>query len=206
MLGTSWRFVAVSIFLLSGCGQAQTYAPAERIALDQVPGNAPLPVPTKQPKGTVWAVDGARSISFGMLGQAPLLTLACRVGANRAAALHYTRLDAADPGAEALFALVGGKGIARLPIQAENVTEGWQWAGDLPASDSRLDVFSGPATATLPGAGMIELPASDAVRQLLDSCRREGAAATPDPVTSASAPAQSLPNVPSNPAVSPAAR
>ena len=190
--------IHVAALLLTACGQAPADAPAERIALDQIPANAPLPLPSAQPDGAVWAVSGAQSLSFGAPGGAALLTLVCRVGAGRTAALRYTRLDAADPGAEALFALVGGKGIARLPVEAQKAENGWHWSGDLPAADPRLDVFAGPATATLPGAGMLDLPASALPASLIAECRRAGVA---DPAS-----AQSLPNLPSNPAVSPAAR
>ena len=190
--------IHVAALLLTACTQAPADAPAERIALDQIPANAPLPPPAKQPDGAVWAVSGAQSLSFGAPGSAALLMLECRVGAGRIAALRYTRLDAADPGAEALFALVGANGIARLPVEAEQVAGGWHWSGDLPAADPRLEVFAGPATATLPGAGMLDLPASALPASLIAACRRAG---VPDPAST-----QSLPNLPSNPAVSPAAR
>ncbi len=188
--------------VLTACSPSHTDAPAQRIALDQVPANAPLPAPTEQPKGAVWA-GHAQSASFGVPASAALLTLACRVGADRIAVLRYTRLAPADAGAEALFALVGAKGIARLPVAAERALGGSQWTGELPAADPRLEIFAGPATATLPGAGMIELPGSSEPARLIAECRRQGAPPAP---ALASPPPQSLPNLPSNPAASPADR
>ena len=194
--------VLAAALLLAACSPSNTDAPAQRIALDQVPADAPLPAPAAQPKGAVW-VSQAQSASFGVPGSAALLKLACRIGADRTAMLEYTRLDPADPGAEALFALVGAKGIARLPIAAQRIGGESQWTGELPAADPRLEIFAGPATATLPGAGMIELPGSGEPARLIAECRRQGA----PPATASASPAlQSLPNVASNPALSPADR
>ena len=106
------------------------------------------------------------------------------------------RYAPADKGAEALFAVQGSKGILRLPVSAAKVgKEGYAWRGYLDAADPRADVFLGNGLkATVPGGGELLLPPMGEAGSLIAQC------------AAAVAPPQTLPNLPSNPAVSPAAR
>ncbi len=108
---------------------------------------------------------------FGYPGEPALLSLECRAGA-----LVVTRNVAAPVGAGALFALQGSGRILRLPVDATAVPgqRGYVWQGTLPADDPHVAIFEGKFSATLPGGGHFEAPASDAPRAVIRRC--EGAA------------------------------
>lgn len=108
------------------------------------------------------------------VGEAPLLSIACK-----GERLIVTRHAPADPGAQALFALIGSGTTLRLPVNATPFVGADQqvWQGDLAASDPKAAVFlRGSVAATLPGAGKITLPASDISAGVVRRC---GGAALP---------------------------
>ncbi len=152
----------------------------------------PTEVAPAQPADAAWRADGALAASFGAPGGAALVSLACEGRPGITARLRLTRYVAADAGASALFALIGQRHVARLAVSHDAT----QWAGDFPALDPALDVFeeSGTIKATVPGGGELKLGASPLPARLLAACR--AGAELP----------QSLPNLPSNPAVSPEER
>ncbi|MFN3470073.1 MAG: hypothetical protein ACK4Z7_10225 [Novosphingobium sp.] len=150
--------------------------PDEEDASAAVPGVAEAPA---------WSasLDG-RTASFGAREEQPLLSVTCREGV-----LIITRHAAAPLGAQALFALVGSDGIMRLPVDATSVPgqRGYLWQGIIAANDPRTKVLAGAYTGTLPGAGMIKVPAGNPVREVLARCRSAGHSAAPQPAGSDSA-------------------
>ncbi|MBW8785440.1 MAG: hypothetical protein JF593_12525 [Novosphingobium sp.] len=162
---------------------------------------APVVMPT-QPPGAQWTA-GVGLVQFGVPGQQPLLLIACEQQGSPGARLRVERLVTAEPWAKAFFALVGARHVVHLPVDATTGDSGMHWVGTFAAADPQLDVFAdgAPIVATIPGGGTLTLPGSAEEARLVTDCRR-GAA----PVASPAATAQSLPNLPSNPAVSPAAR
>lgn len=147
---------------------------AVRVAL---PASEPLPGPSDADAKPVWAgsADGSAA-RFGNPGEGPLLSIACRSGV-----LVVTRHAPAEVGAQALFALIGGGRIVRLPVDATSVpgSRGYLWQGTLPADDEAAGVFTeGAFAGTLPGAGRIEVSAGAPPRDVVSRCRTRPIAAT----------------------------
>jgi hypothetical protein len=186
---------------LAACGER---APRER----SVPIRVPLAVasaatltalPVTAPANSIWTYsDTARAAWYGPPDAPVVLAIVCEGGENGAGRLVVMRFAPADEGAEALFAVQGSKGILRLPVSAVKVgNEGYAWRGTLDAADPRAGVWLGNGLkATVPGGGQLLLPPMGPAGSVISRCM--AASAPPE--------AQSLPNLPSNPAVSPAAR
>lgn len=136
------------------------------------------PLPSPDTTDAVWANGKtADRILFGIPGETPFLALQCeRTGG--APQIRITRFAAASAQAEALFALVGNGHIARFPIDAEWNGRAWLWEGTIPADEPDLEVLTGKRTvsATLPGAGQLDLNPSPLPGELVEACR-----ATPEP-------------------------
>ena len=137
-------------------------------------GSAPPPAaiaPQERTDKPEWtATPSGATLAYA--GEAPLLSIACK-----GERLIITRHAPADPGAQALFALIGNGAIVRLPVNATPFvgTNQQVWQGDLAGSDPAAVVFlRGSIAATLPGAGKIMLPASDISAGVVRRC---GAAA-----------------------------
>lgn len=183
-------FVLAATAALAGCSQSQgrQITPASldggagypaRLALSGIAlpaDSAPI-----QPEGATWQAAAPERIAFGLPGQQPLLAIACSHDAAGFAAVRIERATRAEPGAKALFALIGNGRIARIALDARLPGEAGQWAGVLPAADPRLDVLRGGSAieATLPGGGTLKLPASSEPGRLLTACRASDAAAQP---------------------------
>lgn len=166
--------ISVAILALTACGQQHGDA-VERIAFDSINASPSQPLPSPDTTGAEWQpLDGARSIRFGKPGEAPMLTIACELNGNQPADIHIVRNARADPGAKALFALLGSSHNSRLNINARLNGSDWRWESLLPATDPLLDVFTegGAVEATIPGAGTLKLAASDQPGRLLTWCRR----------------------------------
>lgn len=140
------------------------------------PASAPAPAaiaPQERTDKPEWtATPSGATLAYA--GEAPLLSIACK-----GERLVITRHAPADPGAQALFALIGNGAIVRLPVNATPFvgTNQQVWQGDLAGSDPAAAVFlRGSIAATLPGAGKIMLPASDISAGVVRRC---GAAALP---------------------------
>jgi hypothetical protein len=136
----------------------------------------------------------ARLASYGPPDAPALLAVSCE-----GSELVIVRYAAADKGAEALFAIQGSKGILRLPVSAVKIgAQGYVWRGILDAADPRAEVLLGSGLkATVPGGGELDLPPLGGAGAVVSGCRS---------TAGRQASAQTLPNLASNPATSPAAR
>ena len=149
---------------------------------------------------SVWtASPQAHVAEYGQVGGAQLLTIACEGLEQHASRLVIVRFTAADKGAQALFAIQGSRGILRLPVSAVKIGKrGYVWRGVLDAGDPRAEVLLGSGLkATVPAGGELDLPPMGAAGAVVSEC------------VSAAAPAaqgQTVPNLASNPATSPADR
>jgi hypothetical protein len=160
--------------LLAACDRPQV----ERVELGDAQSAAEMAL-TSSPDsdGASWAIapDG-KGIRFGKEGGEPYLSLTCQLGKGEPPQLTIIRHAQSEPGAKALFAVLGNGIAARLKLDAALSRDGWLWQGHYPASAGELDVFTGPrpVDATLPGAGTLRLPGSPLPREFIDWCRRNG--------------------------------
>lgn len=149
----------------------------ERVDLTEVTGTARLPMPSPDTTDAVWA-DGkiAGRILYGIPGETPFLALACETAKTGERQIRFIRFAAADPKAEALFALVGNGHIARIPVDATWNGRAWLWEGVVAADNPDLEVLTGQRTitATLPGAGQLDLNPSPRPGQMIEACRPTG--------------------------------
>ena len=189
---------ALCCLALAACGEK---APNEqsvpvRIPLTVASAATPDALPVSS-EPAVWThAQSARAAWYGPPNAPALLAIACEGWEKRAPRLVIVRYAPADKGAEALFAIQGSKGILRLPVNATKVGERYAWRGILEASDPRAEVWLGTGLkATVPGGGELILPPMGEAGAVVSQC-----------AASAAPPAQTLPNLDSNPAVSPAAR
>ena len=201
----SMKRIVVALLALAavGCGERDdTRAAPIRMPLAVASAATPSAIPAAPAGPLVWThAQSARAAWVGPADAPALLAIACEGWEKRSPRLRIVRYARADKGAEALFAIQGSKGILRLPVSATKVGDsGYVWRGFLDAADPRAEVLLGNGLkATVPGGGMIELPPMGAAGALVGEC----AAATAPP---APADAQTLPNLASKPATSPAAR
>jgi len=165
------------VFLfLAACGRQP--APEPTFIEDQSPAELALnPKPDSTDAKWAIAADG-RGIDFGKAAAAPLLSLTCQIGKDNAPPqLTVIRHTRSEPGAKALFAVLGNGIISRLKVDAAlDDKEGWRWEGRYPASAPELDVFTGQRDidATLPGGGELHVTGSGLPREFVDWCRRNG--------------------------------
>ncbi len=170
----------ISPLLVAGCKPPAADDYVERVNFAQAKGAASAPLPSPDVTDAVWA-EGARPdrIIYGIPGKAPLLALDCAQAkgdsAPEARHIRITRFAPADAGAKALLALIGNGHISRLKIDATWNGRAWLWQGTYPASSLQLEVLTGPhaVTATLPGAGKLDLGPSPLPARLIDSCRAD---------------------------------
>ena len=125
-----------------------------------------------QPEGAAWRSD-ANGLHFAVPGKADLLAISCSHAPDGTAQIKLVRGTRAEDGAKALFAVIGNGRIARLPLDAVRAGEDGEWQGLIPAADRQLDVFKGGnrLEATLPGGGLLKLPASSELGRVLEACR-----------------------------------
>jgi hypothetical protein len=125
-----------------------------------------------QPEGAAWRSD-AGGLHFAVPGAADLLAISCSHAQDGTAQIKLTRGTRAEDGAKALFAVIGNGRIARLPLDAVRAGDDGEWQGLIPAADPQLDVLKGGnrLEATLPGGGLLKLPASGEPGRLLEACR-----------------------------------
>jgi len=137
---------------------------------------APAPHPSDEKPE--WRVTGDGGAGFGYAGERPLLSLACQSGL-----VVVTRNVAAPVGAQAMFALIGGGKIVRLPVDAIGDPAGgggYVWRGHLAPDDPASEVFMGKKfTATLPGGGEIQVTGSSLESAVIERCRTKPATAAP---------------------------
>lgn len=164
-----------AVLLVCACKPPATDEYVERVDLAETRSAVGEPLPSPDVEGAVWAESGTDRIVYGIPGQAPLLSLACEVNVAGAAQLRITRFAKADARAKALFALIGNGHIARLPVDAKWNGQAWLWEGSISADDPHTEVLTGTrkVTATLPGAGMLDLNPSPMPSRLVEACRRK---------------------------------
>jgi hypothetical protein len=172
---------------LTACGRQPQ---VQRVDLEDVPNAAELTL-TASPdtSGAKWTItaDG-KGIDFGKPAAVPFLSLTCAISTGKAPPqLDIIRHAQSQPGAKALFAVLGNGITSRLKLDAALGKDGWRWEGRYPASSPELDVFTGTRDieATLPGGGMLHVAGSSLPRDFIDWCRRNGKGlAAPDPASS----------------------
>lgn len=135
--------------------------------------------PMPDSEGAQWSIAAnGKGIDFGKTAAPPLLSLTCQIGKDGAPPqLTVIRHARSEPGAKALFAVLGNGIVSRLKLDAALAeTEGWRWEGRYPASAPELDVFTGPRdiAATLPGGGELHIAGSGLPREFIDWCRHGG--------------------------------
>lgn len=175
------RRIALPLFLALAATAAVTackppasedYIQRTELADANRPAAKPLPSPVVT--NAVWA-DGktAGRILYGIPGEVPFLALVCETAPTGERQVRFIRFAAADPQAKALFALVGNGHVARIPVDATWNGRAWLWEGTLSADDQDLEVLTGKraVTATLPGAGQLDLNPSPRPGQLIEACR-----------------------------------
>lgn len=135
------------------------------------------PQPSPDAEGAVWAPSSTPlRLLYGIPGQQPLAAIACEIGEQGTASepkLRITRFARADEGAQALLALVGNGHKERLPVEAVDNGRAFIWEGAIPLASEKLDALTGlrGVQLTVPGAGTLALNASEAPRDLIESCR-----------------------------------
>ena len=153
---------------------------AARVPMEtRAPTPIPAPPAPEQPDDAAWREGADGAVEFGVEGSPPLLSLACEDGALGATRIAITRHFPAPDGAGALLALVGNLRL-RIPVDAEPPA---RWVGSLDAQDERWRILDDRFAATLPGGGMLRLPASPLTRALRTECRAR-ARAPEDPIES----------------------
>ncbi len=125
------------------------------------------PPAPEQPEEAEWRAGTDGVAEFGVEGSAPLLSLDCEEGAFGVSRIVITRHWPAPQGKAALLALVGNLRL-RIPVDARPPE---RWEGSLEAEDERWRILEDRFSATLPGGGLIRLPASPLTRELLRDCR-----------------------------------
>lgn len=171
-----------SLTLLSACKPPPSDDTATGHMFRDGPDAPPQPIDSPDSEAAFWA-NGSQGtggvetrIIYGQAGKAPLIALKCLVDDTvrpNEARIQITRLSPADTGAKAFFALVGNSHVARIPVDATEITGGHVWQGSILADDPDLAALTGPReiTATLPGAGMVTLQPSERPAQLVNLCR-----------------------------------
>lgn len=171
----SCRLLLLSAILtMTACKPVASDEYLERVDLVEAKGVGRQPLASPDSTHAVWA-DGktAGRILFGNPGEVPFLALACETAPTGEQQLRFIRFAAADPQAQALFALVGNGHIARIPVDATWNGRAWLWEGTVTADDPDLEVLTGKRTitATLPGAGQLDLSPSPRPGLLIEECR-----------------------------------
>jgi len=157
-----------ALILITACSKPAPQQQADTGPIDAHRVTLPVadPAPANADGKAVWSHDG-ETARFGFAGGSAMLTLACNKGR-----LVITRPIAAELGAGALFAIEGPRRIVRIPVDATALQgqRGFVWQGSMDGADEDTDVFTGPFTGTLPGGGLIKVPAGDAARDVVHRC------------------------------------
>ncbi len=175
-----------ALLALAACGSEP---PVERIDLSDVKeASGPALSPSPATEDASWSLaPGGLAIQFGEDPKAPYLTLMCKLSKDLPPAITVIRHAKADPGAKALFAIMGGTTTARLKVDAKQSAGGWRWEGTYPAEASEFDAFAATSgfEATLPGAGMLKAAGSPLTGEFIRWCREGGKALVAAPKGSA---------------------
>ena len=167
-------FALVATAAATACKPPASDDYIQRADLSEAAGSAAKPSPSPDVTNAIWAEGKiAGRILYGIPGQVPYLALACETGPEGQKRVRFIRFAAADPQAKALFALVGNGHIARIPVDSTWNGRAWLWEGTLPADDPDLEALTGKriVTATLPGAGQLDLNPDPRPGLLIEACR-----------------------------------
>jgi len=171
--------------MLAACQQSQ----GEILTADDFESAAVMVLtPSPDIEGAKWSItEDELGIQFGKDSTTPILSLECEPSDEHEPLMTVIRHAKSEPGAKALFAVIGNGIAARMKLDAVLADGGWRWEGTLPAKAGEFDVFTGPRAieATLPGAGTVKLPAAKLPREFVGWCRRNGEdLPSPEPVSS----------------------
>lgn len=193
--------VSVALLPLAACNVAASDNAVQKFAFDDISSRAD-PIIGTSPDVThaVWSAGtDSKSVGFGLPDEAPMLTLACEMPDKAVPTIHIIRNTPAEPGAKALFALLGNAMNARLAAETHAHDGTWRWESEVSALDPQLDVFmdGGAVEATVPGGGTLKLAASSEPGRVISACRQHGMAQASDAAVD---PAASAVRKPSEPA------
>lgn len=169
---------AAALLPLAACGADQSTEPAQpqRVAFGEASRAALRPLASPDTRRARWSVDAnGQAIHFGDEGEAPMLSLDCRLGEDPPQ-MRIIRHVRARPGQGALLPVIGNGMRSRFLVDARLVAGEWRWEGAVSAADPLLDVFMAPRdlTATLPGGGMLEIAGSRIPGEFVTWCRAGG--------------------------------
>jgi hypothetical protein len=174
--------VLAGALALPACKPPPTDAAMARAANLPAPVGPSEPIASPDTSDAVWAASGdAMRLVYGNPGQPVLLALECSGAGTADARLRITRHAPADSGAEALLALIGNGWIGRFEVEATSVRGRLVWQGDVPADRREWGALKPQreATVTVPGAGLLRLNPSPLPMQLVETCRKVDAPASP---------------------------
>lgn len=199
---------------LSACGQLAPggdEASTIRLPLAEASAATPaLAATSLRADPPQWAYSpSARGAWFGARGAQALLSVTCEGANSPEAKLRIVRFALAERGAEAVLAIQSSDGILRVPVSAAKMGDVHYWRGEILAGDERTKALFGTGLkATLPGGGLIEMPPLGEAGAVVRNCVPLLAAFDPSmpPEAGGQTQDQTLPNLASNPARSPAAR
>ncbi len=164
--------------LLCACQPPAADRYEERTDPPDTASYASEPQPSPDAEGAVWAPSAKpMRLLYGIPGQQPFAAIACELpGKNgpKKPVIRVTRFARADKGAQALMAIIGNGHRERFPVDAVDNGRAFLWEGSVPLASEKLDVLTGlrGSQLTIPGAGTLTLNASEAPRDLIESCRR----------------------------------
>ncbi len=169
------KLSALLLLTLAACDQP---APAQRVDLAE-PRPSPPQVMMESPDTSegFWSVaDNGHAIRFGNAGEPPLLTLDCILREGAEPQMEIVRHAPASPGLTALFPIIGNGVRSRFMADAVLDEGEWRWEARVPASDAKLEVFTGTRQilATLPGRGMLDIHGSRIPGEFVTWCRAGG--------------------------------
>lgn len=166
----------IAISALAGCKPPPGDAGMDRELPRDEPTFASAPLPSPDTQGAIWAPSAASDarIIYGVPEEPALLSLECNQDGAEPL-VEITRMAPADEGAEALLALVGNGAIGRIEVDAREVGTRVFWRGAVSPADRNIEPLKGPRklTATIPGAGMVDLNPSPLPGAFLEACAQQ---------------------------------
>lgn len=160
------------LIALTACKPPPGDAAMERTTPEAEPTFASTPLPSPDTESAIWAPSQKPGrLIYGVPEEPALIALEC-LTTNGAQVLQITRMAQADENAEALLALVGNGALGRIEVDATEIGSNLHWQGEISLTDRNLEPLLGPrkVTATIPGAGMVELNPSSLPAALFQAC------------------------------------
>lgn len=168
------RFAAsFACVMLAACQPPAADSYEGRADPPETTGFASEPQTSPDAQGAVWApTETPLRLLYGIPGRTPFAALACEMASDEPH-MRITRFARADEGAQALMAIIGNGHKERFPVEAVDNGRAFLWQGDIDLESEKLDVLTGlrGVELTIPGAGTLALNASDAPRDLIETCR-----------------------------------